>query len=483
MMATLYRRLRALPGLLARLPDDLHRIERAMAKASKQHQDSQKALAQGVSALRAETAAHRAEADRRLHQFELQLSRLTTLVGDRAAEATFGGRVPMAIADDAVPPPAPAVAPTFGPHDDWLTLAACPGCGTAERTVVCEWNKLALLDTAPDRESWVYDYAVCHGCGILYATRRPRGNRYRYLMAHFEDVVGKNVTNPLLNPNPLTDADRAHYRALVANGVFVSLHAPVPHIPGVLRDRFDAAGHVDLIGSLLDMRRSRVLEVRSRAGTIAEGLKRLYGAEVYAMPIFESQQFVLRELYGIETSGLIDFDDFTIPFDGSFDLIACNHMFNHAVRLDRFLAAVHGALRPGGHLYLYNEIDDSEFVAGTQSMIATMNPLHLQAADDRSLVRALGASGFEPVFITGRQKRHICLVRKVERPVWTPIGSGERRKRISSYQLSRDRSVLRVADELRPRFSAVWPSTVERAVASGVAVFDPSGALKVVKSS
>ena len=90
------------------------------------------------------------------------------------------------------------------------------------------------------------------------------------------------------------------------------------------------------------------------------------------MEVVESQQFIIRELYDIPASALIDFDRFTIPFEGPFDLIVCNHMFNHAVRLDGFLSTLRAALKPGGHLYLYNEIDDSEFLGGTQSMIATI---------------------------------------------------------------------------------------------------------------
>ena len=54
------------------------------------------------------------------------------------------------------------------------------------------------------------------------------------------------------------------------------------------------------------------------------------------MPIFESQQLIIQELYGIECSDLIDYDQFTIPFDGIFDLIVANHMLTHIVRLDRF---------------------------------------------------------------------------------------------------------------------------------------------------
>jgi SAM-dependent methyltransferase len=377
-----------------------------------------------------------------------------------------------------------AAGSSVAPSDqDWLTLAACPACRTAERTIVCEWNKLVLLDTAPDERSSRYDYAVCHGCGILYATQRPVGKRYRYLVDNFEDVIDKDAKNPLLNPYPLTDADRERYRRLVARGVFVSDHEGGASLPSVLRDRMENAGHVDLLGSLLNPRGARVLEVRPRAGTILEGLRRLYDADVYAMPIWESQQFIMQELYGIKSTSLIDFDEFRIPYEMQFDLIACNHLFNHAVRPDTFLDAVRSALRPGGHLYLYNEIDDSEFLDGGQSMIATMNPLHLQAADRASLVRALGAAGFEPVFVTGRHRRNLCLVRKTDHPAWTPISRSDLEKRIAAYNRARDRAVLRAATAVRPRFALAWQSTVERAVATGVARFDEKGELRLVKDA
>ena len=364
---------------------------------------------------------------------------------------------------------------------EWLDLPACSACHTVERTVVCEWNKLVLLDTAPDEQAARYDYAICHGCGILYATRRPVGARYRYLMDNFEDVIDKDASNPLLNPHPLTDDDRESYRRLLASGVFVSDHQPGTSLSSVMGDRMENAGHVDLLGTLLNLRGARVLGVRPRAGTILEGLRRHYGADVHAMPIWESQQFIIQELYGIPSSSLIDFDRFQVPFDEPFDLVVCNHMFNHAVRLDEFLAAVRGALRVGGHLYLYNEIDDSEFLNGGQSMIATMNPLHVQATDRPSLVRALAAAGFQPVFVKGRNKRSVCLVRKTEPGEWTPIPDDERRRRIAAYGRARDRAVLKAAVHLRPRFADVWPATVERAVATGVARFDDRGELRIVK--
>jgi len=107
---------------------------------------------------------------------------------------------------------------------------------------------------------------------------------------------------------------------MIAGGIFVSDHERRrEHLSQVFKDRLENASHVELLGSLLDVHGARALEIRSRAGTIAHGLQRLYGATVSVMPIFESQRLIVEELYGIECSDLIDYDQFTIPFPGTFD--------------------------------------------------------------------------------------------------------------------------------------------------------------------
>jgi hypothetical protein len=56
---------------------------------------------------------------------------------------------------------------------------------------------------------------------------------------------------------------------------------------------------------------------------ISEGLRRLFDAHVHTMPIWESQ-FLLKQVYGIDSFGLVDYDNFTIPAAGPFDLVICN---------------------------------------------------------------------------------------------------------------------------------------------------------------
>ena len=480
----------AMPDHVRRSLRSLERELRAEAKTAKHNwsrYDSDADL------LRGEIAAIREEVQEGLLQCHMEMGRLAMLV-DRGRPAQGPGHtLPPPEAHPSSSPQPPLFQDSRSDSDrlsgtatatsgEWLEMAACPACGTTDRTIVCEWNKLILLDTAPDESSTRYDYAVCHGCGILYATRRPVGGRYRFLLDHFEDVLAKDAKNPLLHPYPLTDDDRERYRRLIARSVLVSEHEGGEHLKGVFQDRLENAGHVELLGALLNPNGARVLEVRSRAGSILEGLRRHFGARVSAMPIWESQQLIIREMHGIETSELIDFDRFHIPFEEPFDLILCNHMFNHAVRLDCFLATIRGALRPGGHLYLYNEIDDSEFLAAGQSMIATMNPLHLQATDRAALVRAVGAAGFAPIFVAGRHKRNSCLMQKTEeQSTWRPIGTAALKRRISVYRRARDRAVLRSPERFKDSHPDVWRSTLEQAVASSVARVDQSGQIRLVK--
>ena len=369
---------------------------------------------------------------------------------------------------------------------EWLTLSECPACGSPEHTVVSPWNKLVLIERIPDRAAARYDYSLCHTCGLLFAARRPCGERYRFLLAQFEDVTAKRdgaaITNVVLNPRPLSD-DSAELRRLAARGVFVSDHLRVSHkehLPALLRDRFENSLHTDVIGALLAPRGARVLEVRSRAGSILDGLRAAWGAEVYAMPIWESQQQLLRDVYGIETSELIDFDRFNIPFAGEFDLIICNHLITHAVRLGEFLAEVRRKLKPGGHIYLHNEPDDAEFLAGTQSMLATLNPLHLQAFDDLSLVRVLAANGFETAFLKHQRNETLFCVARVQEPTRVAMTADERAARLGAYRKAFDRAVLKADEPARARLAAEWPAVVADAVASGAAEFDERGRLRIV---
>ncbi len=478
------------------MPDQASIVDRVLGPMRAAVRAWRRPLDSELRVLQEEVRELRREMQSRLLQYNHQLGRMARVSGaDEAAERRLSGRaIPMDGGEHE-----PAVWDAIGDDEpfpdpegrEWLTLDACPVCGGAERTPVNPWNKFILIPKAPDQTSAQYNYAVCHSCGVLYATRRPTGSRYHFLLEHFGEVVAKKgsrgtgeITNRLLNPYPLSDADREELRRLAAHGVFVSDHLGLTgkqYLAPLLRDRFENCVHTDIISSLIEPRGARVVEVRSRAGTILDGLRRAWGATVFAMPIWESQQFLLEELFGITTSTLIDFEHFQIPFDGEFDLIICNHMFTHSVRPRDFFAELRRKLKPGGHVYFYMECDDAEFLAGNQSMFATLNPLHMQAFDQASFVRGLAANGFETVFIKGRNLHHLALARLASTPpTMKPIGGQQRDARVEAYRQAFDRAVLGVDEALRPRVAAEWPGAVERAVASGVADYDERGRLRLV---
>ena len=434
--------------------------------------------------------------ERRLGQYHLQLGRLARVVDKLETEGEEGPRlssraVPVEPAEAAAPPWESVGGGIVHPDPEgreWSVLERCPVCGHDDHTLVNPWNKLLLLEKAPDGDSARYDFCVCHACGMLFARRRPVGTRHRFLLEHFGEITakvggGREIRNRVLNPYPLSEADREELRRLAARGVFVSEHLGVPkgeYLTGLARDRFESSVHVDLIGTLLEPRRARVLEVRPKTGAMLHGLQRYWNADVYAMPIWESQQLLVQEVYGIPATAVIDFDRFRIPFDEPFDLIVCQHMLTHVIRPDELFAELRRCLKPGGHVYLHNEPDDIEFLRGNQSMIATLNPLHLQAFDQASLVRGLAANGFETRFLMRRHLVNACLARLDEEVRMKPLTAAARNKRIERYRKAYDRAVLKLDDRLRARVGDEWSQIVAHAVASGVAEFDKDGRLRLV---
>jgi SAM-dependent methyltransferase len=454
-----------------------------------------------LTALRRDIDAVRQDVSDQLRQTNLQLNAVMRVVqqlrastdghGENAngTKLLSGRAVPLTVNAEE-PQWSPVIGGEIHPDPDgkeWLSLDTCPFCGHSERTLVVEWNKLIMLPKAPDQQSARYNYSCCHRCGVVYAARRPCGQRFLFLLEHFGEVTGKAVAdgvlpNPLLNPYPLSDKDKEELRRMAAHGVWVSEHSGLKtteYLEGVLKDRFENSVHVDLLGNLVKPTNARVLEIRPRAGTIAESLRRLYNADVSVMPMWESQKFLLKELYGFDAQGLIDYDHFHIPFEGRFDLIVCNHILVHSVRPAEFLRELHVHLNPGGYVYLYNEPEDRQVLEKGKSIIAHLNPLHLQTFDRAAMVRALSASGFEVTFIKARNSSFLVLARRAEDKVsWTPILPAKLTQRIEAYRLSRDRAILRLPVEMRQRLGDEWAGAIEHGLASGTLEFDDEGQLR-----
>ena len=463
------------------------RIKEIEDRVSKQIRDVA-AKAERVSAKQQRTIERlRTDITRQQAEIRLMLKRPHAQDNGRAD----GGNPITLSAADLPPVAAESSTEVSIPKDSIIELTACPVCGTTACTPVNEFNKLLLLESGVDSAARVYNYALCHGCGVVHARRRPVGPRYRYMFERFEITLGRAhdgvsiPANAVLGSTALDNDERRVLRNRVARGVFVSEHLGLSrreYLPALLQDRMANSVHIELLGSLVPLNKPRVLELRPRLGSIGAALQRLYGAQVYGMPLFDGQQFLIEEAYGIPATHKIDYDTFAIPYDGQFDLVIANHMFTHSVRPRTFLDTVRDRLNPGGYLYIYNEPDERDFLEDGKSMFNSLNAFHLQTFNGPSLARSLEAAGFETVFITHHIGNLIALGRKTtESRVWPRMSEEERDRRTKAYQKARDVAILRLPDRLRGHFADEWDSIVERAVAAGVADFDDGGRLRLVK--
>jgi SAM-dependent methyltransferase len=376
------------------------------------------------------------------------------------------------------------------PADRIIELTACSACGHNTFTPVCEYNRFFLSETAPDAAAMRADYALCHRCGVAFARRRPVGERFRFLVEHFEETIGRVPADEsrgtkLLGSRRLTVEESEQLRTRAAQPMFVS-EVPRPkhrqHLPQLLRDRLAVAAHVEILGSLVKLDAPRVLEIRPRFGAIGGALRRLYGGETFALPLFEAQQVLVREVYGTCAEHLLDYDAFSIPYSGCFDLIVANHLLTHAVHPREALATIRQRLAPGGHLYLYNEPDEGDFLDSGKSIFNTLNAFHLQTFDGASLARALQSAGFEPVYIGHHHDNCIALARvAADTAVWDPISKKALARRLAKYAQARDLGILSLPDRLKGLFASEWEAVVQRAFAARTIDFDGDGNLRILK--
>ena len=427
--------------------------------------------------------------DERVERALVQARQNTALLsngrGRRPARAgTRGGVLPRLGSE--LPAPQPP-AGNLAISSETVALMACPCCASGEFTRVSEFNRFLTSEWAPDAGASRYDYSLCHDCGVVFARLRPVGPRFRTLLDHFEETLGRpgkpRASVDLLSSRKLSPEEAARLREAAGRGVFASATGRNGHpaLPAVLRDRLAVSAHVEILSSLLTLSDPRVLELRPRFGAIGAALRRQFGGETCALPLFEAQQIIVREVYGTRADALLDYDQFAIPYDGCFDLVVANHMVTHAVRPAAMLAAIRARLAPGGHLYLYNEPDEADFLDSGKSMFKTLNPFHLQTFDPPSLTRLLQAAGFRTVFSTHYQGNCVVLA-EVAEPCLEPLGAKARARRLARYAAARDRSILMLPDAVRGHFRDEWETVTIRAFEAGLVTLDADGSLRLRRS-
>ncbi len=362
-----------------------------------------------------------------------------------------------------------------------IELDRCPICKSKNRTVVAEFNGLIAHAEMRGSDFSRYDYSLCWGCGVVYATRRPAGREYDHLYRHYNEFLGredKTKSNLFVHEGALdaameSELDRSLLPwwqlrdAEVATGDRIvvplrnDMESQSPHIGNLL-------GQMKLAGS-------RVLEIRSKAGFLADFLKRVAGArEVCVMALFPVSEYAIRRLYGLPVETCINFEHLEVPFDGKFDLIIAHHVFVHSLKPDDFFRSMRKRLRSDGVLYLCQEADDDRMYGLGENLFGELRCFHFQQFDLEACARAARRFGFEPELLRhkspgGRRSEFVMLARKVEETDYRPIGEEQLRARLELYRRWRDESMMSLQPELHALFDEDIEEVRQRLLARGAA--------------
>ena len=360
------------------------------------------------------------------------------------------------------------------------TVDTCPACQMSERTIVMKHNGLVLLDYMRHSPLCRYDYALCHCCGLVYASKRPEGEELDFLYSRFDEFLGRTQRRA----GALSPAEEADIRRRARGGWLVSEEdqpATDTWLPEALGKRLTSSYHVNIIAALTPLQGARILELRSTTGFMLDIFRKHHGAaEVFAMPMTPRDQLIIQELNPMP-SALIDFDTLEIPFDGQFDLILARHMCTHMLDLGRLWQFFRERLRPGGRVYLYLENDDASMYARKKNLLGEMKCFHFQNFDLPGLARALRYHQLEPEFIRHpfglKSSEMLCMARFDPTVRGTPISAQALAERAEMYERWRTLSVLASPDAVRALYEPEMPDMIERAVAGGYVRIEKNGKL------
>src|SRR4029450_6991369 len=84
------------------------------------------------------------------------------------------------------------------------SVDACMVCGEVERTIVAEYNRLIFIESMRQSDLARFNYALCHGCGLVSATRRPDRAEYEFLYRNFNEFLVRRPNSESLNVPELT---------------------------------------------------------------------------------------------------------------------------------------------------------------------------------------------------------------------------------------------------------------------------------------
>jgi SAM-dependent methyltransferase len=339
-------------------------------------------------------------------------------------------------------------------------VPACLVCGEEQRTIVAEYNRLIAIDGLRDADITRSEYALCHGCGLVYATRRPGRAEYDYMYENFnelllrEDKSQRNIFNlpDELDDTMRDDLDRGYLPWWELRGAPLDaddrVRAPMlREFDRQLADLPHLMPHVSFDGA-------SVLQVRAKTGQFADFMMRALGARmVDVMTLFPAQTYIARKSRNVRAETCIDYETFRIPFEERYDLILENHVLIHMLRPDETFAEFRAHLADGGALFLKNELDDARLFAKGANMFAELRSFHFQQFDIPSLERVLLRFGFAPVAMSHSHPKKSDIVGLARMQDSVPsaaprIPPAELKARLAMYSQWRDESVLSLPRDL-----------------------------------
>lgn len=332
---------------------------------------------------------------------------------------------------------------------------ACMVCGEKQRTIVSEYNRLIFIESMWQSELARFDYALCHGCGLVYATRRPDRSEYDFLYANFNEFLGRRPNSRSLNVPELTDErieelDRGFVpwwelrsasarKSTLRKKLQWELENVLTYVPYIMR-------HVPLEGA-------KVLHVRAKGGTLADFMKRLLGvAQVDLITLFPAHKYLAEKSGEVRAISCLDYEDFQIPFEEQYDLIIENHILIHMLDSNKTFDVFSSHLKEGGCIFIHKELADTRLFDKGKNLFAELRPFHFQQFDLPTVERIFQRYGFTPIFLRDQNDAGDPEIFGLAKRDHTPgkcrrIGSAALRERLTMYARWRDESILSLPKE------------------------------------
>jgi SAM-dependent methyltransferase len=346
-----------------------------------------------------------------------------------------------------------------------LPVPACPVCGETERTIVAEYNRLIFHESEWQSGLARYDYALCHGCGLVHPSRLPDRREYEHLYANFNEFLLRegrpNQFNvPDLTPKLMRDIDAQ----------FVPLRklekAKTAGRPIRRRLRYDLAkarAELAVITRHMSLKRAKILHLRAKSAMFADHVKRHHkAARVDLVTLFPAHQYLAEKSPGHRVITSLDYQDFQIPFADTYDLILENHILLHMLDPNQTFAVFRAHLAEGGALYLKAELADDALCHKGKNLFAELRPFHFNHFDRATLARMLHRYGFDTIALDLEDPPEMVGLARLagaERPC-PRIGAAELAARLVMYRAWRDESILSLP---RQRAAALFGSELPAA--------------------